>query len=393
MENTPRLYDTLVTVLCQHHDWLDLRHLQTLAWMMVGLIQSRTVSLPEWVPFIHSRAQFAQSIVRRFRRWLDNERIQVHKLYGPLIQHALAEWGEHSLYLALDTSLLWDKYCVIRLSVVYRGRAIPLVWTVLVHPSSTVAFDLYRNLLDKAAQLLRPCGCQVIFLADRGFADTDLMAYATQLGWQWHIRLKGNFLVFRQGRRCCKVRQFTPAQGQAYFFHNVSLTAARYGPVHLAVAYHPGSKEFWYVVSSELTSMATFEQYGLRFDIEENFLDDKSNGFQLESSLIRSAEALDRLCFVLAITTLYLVSQGTVVVEQSSRRSIDAHWFRGNSYLKIGWKWVHRALSQGLALISRLYLSSAPDPEPAMASRKQRAERAMPTFKSSVTDFASVMCL
>lgn len=104
---------------------------------------------------------------------MDNERIQVHKLYGSLIQQALAEWGEHSLYLALDTSLLWDKYCVIRLSVVYRGRAIPLVWTVLAHPSSAVAFGLYRNLLDKAAQLLRPCGCQVIFLADRGFADTE----------------------------------------------------------------------------------------------------------------------------------------------------------------------------------------------------------------------------
>jgi hypothetical protein len=48
----------------------------------------------------------------------------------------------------------------------------------------------------------------------------------------------------------------------------------------------------------------TFEEYGLRFDIEENFLDDKSNGFQLESSLIRSAAALERLCVVLAITTL-----------------------------------------------------------------------------------------
>jgi hypothetical protein len=57
----------------------------------------------------------------------------------------------------------------------------------------------------------------------------------------------------------------------------------------------------------------------LRFDIEENFLDDKSSAFQLESSLIRDADALGRLCFVLAITTLYLVSQGTVIVEQGIR--------------------------------------------------------------------------
>jgi hypothetical protein len=173
----------------------------------------------------------------------------------------------------------------------------------------------------------------------------------------------------------------------------VYITAEQYGPVHLAIARHPNSKEFWYVVSSQPTSMTTFEEYGLRFDIEENFLDDKSNGFQLESSLIRSAEALSRLCFLLAMTTLYLVSQGTVVVEQGKRRMIDPHWFRGNSYFKIGWKWINHALSKGQDLITRLYLSGAPDPEPAMASRKQQAKRAMPTFKSSVTDFASVIYL
>jgi hypothetical protein len=322
----------------------------------------------------------------------------MYKLYGPLIQQALSEWGENVLYLALDTSMLWGKYCIIRLSVVYRGRAVPLVWTVLAHPSSAVAFEKYKALLNKAAQLLLPFPCQVIAdeyiaLADRGFADTELMAHATKVGWQWRIRLKGNFSVFRRGRRSCKVRRFTPDRGQAYFLQNVFITAAHYGPVHLAVAYHPRSKEFWYVLSSEPTSMTTFEDYGRRFDIEENFLDDKSNGFQLESSLIRSADALNRLCFVLAITTLYLVSQGTEVVEQSFRRAIDAHWFRGNSYLKIGWKWVYRALSQGLDLISRMRLSGTPDPEPAMASHRQHATRAMPAFTSSVTDFASVICL
>jgi hypothetical protein len=172
------------------------------------------------------------------------------------------------------------------------------------------------------------------------------------------------------------------------YFHNVFITTQKLGPVHLAIARNPQSKEFWYVVSSEPTSMTTFKEDGLRFHIEENFLDDKSNGFQLESSLIRSAEALSRLCFVLAMTTLYLVSQGTVVVEQGKRRLVDPHWYRGNSYLKIGWKWVNRALSKGWDLITRLYLSGAPDPEPAMASRKQHARRALLTLRSSFTDYA-----
>src|SRR5213076_1291497 len=81
--------------------------------------------------------------------------------------------------------------------------------------------------------------------------------------------------------------------------------------------------DIWYVLSDEPTDVSTLEEYGLRFDIEENFLDDKSNGFQLESSLIRSAQALTRLCFVLAMTTLYLVSQGVEVVKQGKPGSFS----------------------------------------------------------------------
>jgi hypothetical protein len=385
MENTPRLYDTLVAVLRQHRKWLDLRHLKTLAWMMVGLIQSGSISLDAWVPYIHSRATYAQSTVRRFRRWLDNPRIEVHPLYGPLMQQALSEWGQYVLYLALDTSLLWDRYCIVRISVIYRGRAIPIIWQVLEHSSSSVAYGVYRNLLNEVATLL-PLHSQVVFLADRGFADTQLMQDLKRLGWHWRIRIKSIFYVYRRGQRGCQVGAISVARGQARFLHHVHITAHRFGPVHLALARPQGTNEHWFVVSDEPTDVRTFDEYGLRFDIEENFLDDKSNGFQLESSLIRSDEALSRLCFVLAMTTLYLVSQGTEVVKQGKRRWVDSHWFRGKSYFKIGWDWVKAALSKGFDLITRLHLSGEPDPEPAIASKSQVMRQ--PPLRFSV-DFAT----
>jgi Transposase DDE domain len=370
MENTPFLYDTLVQVLSQHPHWPDRRHLKTLAWMIVGLIHSGWISLTAWAPYVVSRACYAQSTVRRFRRWLDNDKIDVLSLYRPLMQQALAEWGEQALYVALDTSMLWDTYCLIRLSVIYRGRAVPLVWCVLKHGSAQVSFDAYKELLEQAALLL-PRGCKVVFLADRGFADTELMAHLHRLGWHWRIRIKSSFWLYRCGRPRCKVARLSVARGQAAFWHRVCITEKRYGPVHLAVARHRESHEWWYVLSDEPTDGKTFEEYGLRFDIEENFLDDKSNGFQLESSLIRSAEALARLCCVLAITTLYLVAQGTEVVKQGKRRLVDPHWFRGQSYLKIGWNWIKLALTRGYDLITSVHLSSACDPEPAMASKRQ----------------------
>lgn len=377
MEGTLFLFGILVQVLSQHRNWLDRRHLKTLAWMMVGLIQSGKISLTAWAPYVSSRAAYAQSTVRRFARWLDNERIEVHPLYGPLIQQALAEWGRNVLHVALDTSTLWNMYCMVRISIVYRGRAVPIVWKVLEHPSSSVAYEVYRDLLDKVAKLL-PFGCKVVFSADRGFADTHLMGHLKRLGWHWRIRIKGSFWIYRHGKHRCKVNRIPLSPGEALFWHHVYITENRYGPVHLALGRPIGSKEYWFVVSDEPTELKTFEEYGLRFDIEENFLDDKSNGFQLESSLIRSAKALERLCFVLAITTLYLVSQGTEVVKQGKRRWVDPHWFRGSSYLKIGWNWVKCAINKGYALITKLYLSAEPDPEPAMASKTQYENRHNP---------------
>jgi hypothetical protein len=373
MENTPRIYDTLISVLRQCRRWLDVRHMKTLAWMVTGLLLTEKISLTAWVPVVLSRAQYAQSTVRRFGRWLHNKRIHVLELYGPLIQQALADWGDQRLRLALDTSMLWGRYCIVRISVIYRGRAVPLVWTVLEHGSSSVAYQVYAYLLDEAAKLV-PSSCEVLFLADRGFADTQLMHHLKQLGWHWRIRIKGNFQVYYQGE-FHKLKEVKLAQGQARFWHQVWITQQYFGPVHLALARPNGLRECWYVISDEPTDMETFTEYGVRFDIEENFLDDKSNGFQLESSLIRSAAALSRLCLVLAVATLYLVAQGTEVVARGKRRWVDPHWFRGNSYLRIGWQWIKTALYRGLELITYVRLSGEPDPEPSRASNRQFRKR------------------
>jgi hypothetical protein len=120
-------------------------------------------------------------------------------LYGSLIQSALAQWCDAVLYLSLDTTMLWDRFCVIRLALVYRGRAIPVIWRVLEHGSSSVKFMVYQDLLHKAARLL-PSGVKVVLLADRGFGDHQLLRHVRQtLGWHYRVRLKSNSWVWRAG--------------------------------------------------------------------------------------------------------------------------------------------------------------------------------------------------
>jgi hypothetical protein len=236
-----------------------------------------------------------------------------------------------------------------------------------------VAYDVYNELLDNTAKLL-PRGVRVVLLADRGFADTDLMMHARKLGWHFRIRIKSNFLVYYQGQ-WRSVNEIPLQPGSAVFLNDVYITGHKYGPVHLALGYSPDSKERWYVASDEPGSVETFVEYGFRFDIEENFLDDKSNGFQLEDSKIRSAGELERLCMVIAVATLYLVSQGVEVVRKDKRRYVDPHWFRGSSYLKIGWNWVKTALNKGWRLCSKLGLLGGMDPDPVMSSLVSASKR------------------
>jgi hypothetical protein len=76
------------------------------------------------------------------------------------------------------------------------------------------------------------------------------------------------------------------------------------GPVHLALACpidHPDAP--WFVASDEPTDAKTLEEYGLRFDIEEAFLDEKSGGFQLQTSELSTPETLERLLLIVAIAT------------------------------------------------------------------------------------------
>ena len=181
------------------------------------------------------------------------------------------------------------------------------------------------------------------------------MGHLRDLGWHWRSRITANVWMHPTPLSPCQVGAVELQSGPMSFWHGVAMTDKHCGPVHLAVARPLGSEEYGYVISDEAAELKTFEEYGLRFDIEENFLDDKSNGFQWEDSLIRSAAALERLCFVLAITTLYLVSVGTSVVPHGKRRLVDPPWFRGASYLKIGWHWVHYALTQCYELITTVY--------------------------------------
>lgn len=379
MSASDALYDGLESWLSQCYGWRDQRHLQVLICMVRALLYSGSVNLTKWSTYLPNRGQVAQSQQRRVSRWLKNPNIVVSTLYGPLVKRGLCDWQQSVMYLALDSSMLWNEYCLIRLVVVHRGRGLTLAWRVMKHASSSVTYADYSSLLKQAAERL-PAGVEIVVLADRGFIQIELMNAVSDLNWGYRIRLKANSWIKRYGHGWCQLSDFHLAAGEALMLHTVRLhKGTQFGPVHIALACHPNG-EAWAVLSNQKTTLKTLQDYGLRFAIEESFLDDKSNGFELERSHIRDAQMLERLCFVLAVTTLYLTAQGLEVVETGNRPQVDVHWLRGNSFFRIGWDWIRRALIEPRQLITHVRFLGSFESDPVVPSLKYLQNRFLLEF-------------
>jgi hypothetical protein len=184
--------------------------------------------------------------------------------------------------------------------------------------------------------------------------------------------MPGDTLVQVRQHATRTVAQLRPALGQAHFYHNVTIFGTAVGPLHVVVAQPADVPQApWYIVSDQVTSRQTLDEYGLRFDIEENFLDDQSGGFQVQTSEVQTPEALERLFLISAIATLHFSSTGVEVVRAEVRRWVDTHWDRSLSYLKIGWRWLKQQYRRGWQVFATFWLDPAPDPMPAIASCRQ----------------------
>src|SRR5437588_1219505 len=141
MNEAQQMHDDLLNALLSiipRTVYQDIRRLNTLVWAIVGLCLAHTVRLGAWAEVLEGRAQYAASRVRRFARWLHHPAISPAQWYQPVLQAALVDWPlGHRLYVALDTTAL-SSFVLIRASLVYHGRAVPLAWQALRHRSTQV---------------------------------------------------------------------------------------------------------------------------------------------------------------------------------------------------------------------------------------------------------------
>ena len=373
MSDSLALHSTILEYVRTANPKEDLRRQKVFAWLVVGLLLEQTINVPYLANAIVSVAK-AASRERRVQRFLTNTRVKVQEYYDNLIRQPLVGWVGQTLYIAIDTTSLAGRLVICRLALVYRGRAIPLVWQVYDRKSVMLAYASYQPLLEHLVTLL-PTDSRVVLLGDKGFRTTQIMQFCRDHPtWHFRLRLQGGQLVWLKDGRLLSLSELGLQRGQAGFLHQVHLGVERYGPIDVALAWRDGPKtEPWYIATDEAADFTSLADYSLRMDIDEAFRDDKSGGFQLEDCQLSDPRSVERLLLVMAVATLHLVSLGSYVVEQGHRPTVDGHWKRGLSYFQIGWRWLRRHLAQAAEVLKTLgSLSPLPDPDPVVLPRTRR---------------------
>jgi hypothetical protein len=344
----PQIYPQLFKQLGQWIIPKDLRHLKNCAEIVGAILESESACLAHWIPYLSHRDCQARSHMERLSYFMHNPSISDEVRYVPLLKQFLKEWTGQELILVMDTSMFWDKYCLIEVCVAWGGRSITLAQTVIEHGSATVGFDQYLPVLE-AAKARLPRGSQPTLLADRGFEHGELMRWLNQQQWNWGIRVKSNLQIAMGNGKTQSLSELFPPKDQAYLFPDIKVL----GDIecNLATANCRGVKAPWAVLTNKPVSLQTFQLYGKRFGgIEPRFKDYKSGTFDILRSKIRNAQALSNLLMMIEIAEILAIRLGLIMIETRQRSKVDWHGERGLSLLQLGIRTIKSFCHQALTL-------------------------------------------
>jgi hypothetical protein len=145
-------HDTILRDIGQLRPAEDLRRLHTLAWATAGTVLEQDARLARQALVLDAPDDMGARL-RRLERLLSGG-LDPHRFYDAVLRPHLHRWQGRTAWLVLDTSALRGNSWFVRLGLCYRHRAIPISWRTYSTRSATVRFDVYRQVLEQADQLM-----------------------------------------------------------------------------------------------------------------------------------------------------------------------------------------------------------------------------------------------
>jgi len=341
------LYQVWFQRIGQMWSHLYLPQRRNMAQLIVGIYLAKSVYLSKIALKIPGSA-VRISIERRLSRFLDNPAIQVRACYDPLVMPLLQSLSQTGVVrLIVDGTKIGFGHQLLMVSVAYRHRSIPVVWTWVDCARGHSSTEVQLALLAHVRSML-PANASVLLVGDCEFGAVEVIRYLEHWHWKYVLRQKPNNLVQLPGLEWQTFGSLVFKAGQSSWTSQGLLTAKHAYTVNLLAHWRKGEREPWLLATNLDTCQATLKAYALRMWIDEMFGDWKKHGFDLESTHLRHFLKLSRLTLAIAVLYLWLVTSGSQVIKQGLRRLVDRADRRDLSIFQIGMGFIDRQLTNGL---------------------------------------------
>ena len=287
------------------------RHLTTLAALISGIVGSHSTQLPKIATQVPNGTK-PESRVKRFARWVDNDAITEGVYFVPYVEVLLRHLALQTLVVIMDGSVVGRRCVALMMHVVYKGRALPLIWQVRRGKKGHFPEDMHVALVEQLYDLI-PTGAQVVLLGDGEFDGIHLQQTVQEYHWSYVVRTGSHITVEWDGERFrCETVAACIKPGTLVELREVRVTEETYGPLMLLCCWAKGYKDPLYLITNMASADEACHLYAKRFRIETFFADQKSRGFHLHKSHLSDPMRLTRLLMAACLAYIWIIYLGAL---------------------------------------------------------------------------------
>jgi hypothetical protein len=324
-----RVLAPLLELLRPHFD-LSKTRLETLAVLLVGLANGRTVNLSHLASQFPGAAQHGSNY-RRLQRFFQFVRLDGDTAARLIVR--MLNVGRPKL-LALDRTnwkLGSRDVNVLVLAIVTRRFRVPLMWTLLEHAGNSSTAQRIA-LMRRYLRLFEASSVEAL-LADREFIGAEWMKFLCKNNVPFAIRLREDMQIrlpdghLRQFRSLLRKHRHGTWEGWLLGMDALPENRLRF------VAKPIRGSELLIVATTLNEGLRGLDLYRCRWGIECLFADAKTRGFNIEDTHITDPDKLATLLAVvtLAVTWAYrcaTTAMGRKAIRRKSHGRREKSWFR-----------------------------------------------------------------
>ena len=268
-------------------------------------------------------------------------KLSMEQVFGCWVPFVVGERRE--IFINFDWTEFEDAdQCTVVLGMqTEHGRSTPLVWKTVTRSALKEQRNDHEDDLLVGFASVVPKNVRVTVVADRGFSDSKLYSFLTEvLGFDYIIRFRGNVYVEDAAGEQRKAKEWLGTAGRMRVFRHARITAQRHLVPVVVCVQDKAMKEPWCLVSSrqDLKGVAIKGAYGRRFTVEETFRDVKNPrfGLGLKQVIIERNDRRDALFLLAVLAHTLLTLLGKAGQELGMDRMLGATRPRQLSFFRQG---------------------------------------------------------